>query len=293
MSKRMRLTMVFCVIVSLCLATAAYGDQSQDNALIEAARKGRLPEVQALLAKGARVNARDPSGFTPLMWAANFGHLPVVQALLTKGADVNAKDNYGILNAFKCADMNGHPQVAKFLKDKGAQGETEGKLLVDERGNVTRENKGTQAGPKVGGGPAGGSNLDNALIDAATKGDLAAVQALLAKGANVNARAAGGETPLIMAAVNGRLSVVHALLDKGADVNAGDNHGTTALMDAAEYGQLQVVQALLARGADVNAKNKRGETVLYLMEYSFLWPPDVSEKVMNDIINALRRAGAR
>ena len=64
-------------------------DQSEDEdertALMYAAGGGHLPVVEALLAKGADVEAKDEDGFTALMQAAYGGHLPVVEALLAKG----------------------------------------------------------------------------------------------------------------------------------------------------------------------------------------------------------------
>ena len=71
------------------------------------------------------------------------------------------------------------------------------------------------------------------LISAALRGDAAAVQALLAKGADVNAKTRGGGTALFAASQNGHLDVVQALLANGADVNIKDSNGRTAL-DAAE-----------------------------------------------------------
>jgi ankyrin repeat protein len=50
---------------------------------------------------------------------------------------------------------------------------------------------------------------------------------------------------------------MQALLDKGADVNAKGNLGTTALMVASST---DAVQALLAGGADVNARTNNGNT---------------------------------
>ena len=78
----------------------------------------------------------------------------------------------------------------------------------------------------------------------------------------------------------GDLAAVTALLDKGADVNAKFRYGSTALFKAAERGHTDVVKLLLARGADVTVKdtfyqanamtwalqNKHYDTVLVLLE---------------------------
>jgi ankyrin repeat protein len=48
--------------------------------------------AKALLARGARVDAGDKEGITPLMWAVNRGNLLLVEFLIGKGADVNARD---------------------------------------------------------------------------------------------------------------------------------------------------------------------------------------------------------
>jgi serine/threonine-protein phosphatase 6 regulatory ankyrin repeat subunit B len=100
----------------------------------------------------------------------------------------------------------------------------------------------------------------NDLIDAAGRGDLPAVNALLKAGADVNddkRTLSGPTTALMEASSNGHLEVVQALLAAKADVNATRGHnstdGDTALTRAVLNGHLNVVQALLAAKADVNA----------------------------------------
>ena len=51
-----------------------------------------------------------------------------------------------------------------------------------------------------------------------------------------------------------RTEIVQALIDKGADVNAKDKKGATALMLASQKGYKEIVQLLITKGADVNAK---------------------------------------
>ena len=59
----------------------------------------------------------------------------------------------------------------------------------------------------------------------------------------------------MFAAQNGHLEIVQALLAAGAEVNAKTDKGLTALIEAIEKGHTETVQALLAAGAEVNAKN--------------------------------------
>ena len=94
------------------------------------------------------------------------------------------------------------------------------------------------------------------LIKAVSKGDTTTVRALLAKGADVQARDAAGRTALMYAAENGDPTTVQALLTNGADVNARDWQGWTALLYAAENGDITTVQTLLEHKAHVNAKSE-------------------------------------
>ena len=98
------------------------------------------------------------------------------------------------------------------------------------------------------------------LHQAISRGDLATVQALLARGADVDERD-NGETALIVAA-HTRYDIVQVLLDAGSNVNAENPYGRTALMAAASRGNRDIVQSLLAAGADVNRKDHQGYTAL-------------------------------
>ena len=65
--------------------------------------------------------------------------------------------------------------------------------------------------------------------------------------------------PIHDAAKAGDLAAVQAQLDAGVDVNAKDWLGGTALLEAAIKGHKEVVELLIAKGADVNAKDKYGK----------------------------------
>ena len=102
------------------------------------------------------------------------------------------------------------------------------------------------------------------LVSAATRGDLAAVKAFIAGGADVNAKNNSGDTALEDAAAYGYDDIVQTLLAHGADANAKNNTSNMALALAwaALEGHDDVVKTLLAHGADVNAKNSSGDTAL-------------------------------
>lgn len=88
------------------------------------------------------------------------------------------------------------------------------------------------------------------LLQATEAGDVVQMQALLAKGAEVNARNAHGWTPLHVAAVGGDPAVVDLLLLHGANVHAQSYIGTTPLDNATTRGgRKAVIDLLLAHGA--------------------------------------------
>jgi ankyrin repeat protein len=91
------------------------------------------------------------------------------------------------------------------------------------------------------------------LLQATEAGDLARMEAWLAKGAEVNARNAQGWTPLHVAAAGGDPAVVALLLKCGADVHAQSHIGTTPLDNATTRGgRKAVIDLLLAHGARRN-----------------------------------------
>ena len=95
--------------------------------------------------------------------------------------------------------------------------------------------------------------LNVALVEAAQKGDVDEVTALLNEGVDVNAVVRGDGTALLVAARHGRRDIVRLLLDRGADANIGVEGDGNPLIMAASRGHRDIVTMLLDRGADVNA----------------------------------------
>jgi ankyrin repeat protein len=87
---------------------------------------------------------------------------------------------------------------------------------------------------------------------AAFEGRLEIASLLLEKGADLEAKNPTGFTPLFLAILGKKPEAVRFLLEKGADVNAQSRFQTTPLFSATESGNAQVVRMLIDRGADVN-----------------------------------------
>ncbi|OGR65494.1 MAG: hypothetical protein A2X30_08240 [Elusimicrobia bacterium GWB2_63_16] len=114
-----------------------------------------------------------------------------------------------------------------------------------------------------------------AIYNAAGRGDLARVQALLASGTDPNQRTSlyANETALHQAVIYSRLDVAKYLLDHGADPNAEASTNTmghesnngTPLMYAACHGKNTMVQLLLERGADPDPRPARCVSGRYSM----------------------------
>jgi uncharacterized protein len=93
------------------------------------------------------------------------------------------------------------------------------------------------------------------LIVVSSSHSLAAFNALLKEGADVNAHDQKGLTPLMAASFAGNVEMVKSLVERGARVNDQDIDGRTALHHAS--GQLRassVIPVLVKAGADINLK---------------------------------------
>lgn len=121
------------------------------------------------------------------------------------------------------------------------------------------------------------------LLEAVIDRDIGRVQALVAEGADVNARDAGGWSGLHFAAQNNDVAAIKLLLGAGADVNAQDSHGNTPLFRAvfAFRGAPESICELKAAGGDETRNNNHGVS-----------PRSLAESIANyDARGALDAAG--
>jgi outer membrane protein assembly factor BamB len=155
--------------------------------------------------------------------------------------------------------------------------------------------------------PAIAKDLSEDLWAAARKGDADALKALLAKGADVNAKTPYGATALSFAADKGHLAVVKLLLAQKADVNVKDTfYQATPLTWAQMRGHDAVVRELVAAGATgaeaaLVAAARAGKLALVrsLVETGKLAEPALSKALAatpataKELAELLKKAGAK
>ncbi len=103
---------------------------------------------------------------------------------------------------------------------------------------------------------------EGSLVEAAERGDAAAVSRLIAGGAPVDQRDRRGRTALLVATAANRVEVARLLIAAGADVNAKDDIHDSPYLYAAAEGRLEILRLTLAAGADLRSVNRYGGTGL-------------------------------
>lgn len=100
------------------LALPTWADE-RGAALLEAATKGDLAAVKALLDAGVPVDSPSEYGASALSFASDKGHVEVVKLLLERGANPKVKDTFYESDPMTWAAYNGHAEVVKLLIGAG------------------------------------------------------------------------------------------------------------------------------------------------------------------------------
>ncbi|XP_038214143.1 protein TANC2 isoform X3 [Zerene cesonia] len=196
------------------------------HALIAAAQNGHLDIVEYLLDTAELIpdGICPVTGETALTAACSTGHAAIADALLIRGAtpySLNARQ----MSPLALASKNGRTALVLRLLDSGAD--------------------------------VAGSGGKNPLILAAAEGHADVLEMLLAHGADASACDADGVCALGWAALRSRLAAVTALLDKGAFIDQPDGNGRTPL-GLACGGPADLVEVLLERGASLEKVDHSG-----------------------------------
>jgi cytohesin len=254
-----------------------HADEEGKTPLHHAAQYGRVSIAEALVNAGARLDATDSLGFTPLHEAlyarmAASGALPnldMIAWLIDHGADIDAADEDNRTPIFYAFDS----AAARLLLSHKAR--------VDGR---TREDGSTPLHIAAGSGAldvvqllveagadinshndVGLTPLHQAIYQSDRSDedsiDLRTIDWLVTHGADVNAIDTGGRTPLHYAL---HPLLIDYLVAHGAKVDARDSAIATPLHYAARFGVVAAMEHLLDAGADVNARMYEAWTPLHV-----------------------------
>jgi len=218
----------------------------QRGELLEAIRADDAEGVEALLAKEPGLaEIRDANGVPPLLLALYQGKRAAAAAIRKHRAspDVYEAAAVGDLRALEARLAEDPARLDAFAGDGFSAlglaaffGQPEAvKLLLKKGANVKLASQNAQ---RV-----------QPLHSAVAQGGVESVKALLAAGADPNARQQGGFTPLLVAAAKGNLEIVKLLLLNGADPNGRNDAGATPLTLAAARRHADVIALLVAKGA--------------------------------------------
>lgn len=184
------------------------------------------------------IDMQDAEGRTPLMWAARRGDLASLKTLIDCGANVNLADITMTMPLHKAA-ADADDESVSMLLEAGA--------LADAADDL------------------GATPLHMIFFSPHVR--TATIEALLAYGANVNARTDMGQTAAFWAGVRKYptdIENLRSLIRHGIDLAAVDNHGDTVAMDSVCASDAILLQEFLDAGVRVDGSRKNGTTILHL-----------------------------
>jgi hypothetical protein len=173
-------------ILQAMLAVYKPYEQTLEDQLRRAAGEGNVGSIKRLVARGAKIDALDHDGWSPLALAVAQYQTEAVETLLKLGAKTNpvSKTRHTPLG---WAVIRGQSEIIELLLANGANIEAK-----DEKGWTP-------------------------LMEASARGYSEVVELLISKGANANARNPFGATGLNLSSLYQRRDVTKLLLAKGAD----------------------------------------------------------------------------
>ena len=253
--------------------------------------------LQALIDRGAKVNASNKQSLTALMVACWKCNTDAINLLLNAGADPNIAHTQNDACLTTDTDRSFSNEVPQESVDYDASADVNAAKkrgitalwIACHQGDIDTINALISAGADPNIAHANGDTCLKHAIDRGCSTEV--LHLLIAHGADVNATNKQNVTALLSVCrrmlrvsprartrtisirfkfrfrliIQGNVDALNALLNAGADPNIVSINGQTCLHTAV-YGQCckEVLQALIDHGADVNAANKSGVTALWI-----------------------------
>lgn len=204
-----------------------------------------------------------PNGELPLNYAIRLGHSEIVEKILLKHptalSDVDSHNLTPIDHAFISNNQRIINTILgiKFNIDlKDVQERLLNKIYTNDLKNEKEFITAIEAlclPPKS----------ENKAFEAAEKGDLSTITAMLEDGLDISMTTPEGWSLLHLAVNSGTEELVELLLKKGASTQLLTKHGLTPLHIAAAGNSRAIVQLLLQAGSDANALDQFGSSPLH------------------------------
>ena len=204
-----------------------------ESPVADAAQRGDVEEVRALLQKGADANGAQTDGLTALHWAAMNNDLEIIELVLYAGAAVRPLTRLGGYTPLHLAARNGNAEAVSRLLEAGAN-----------------PNRFTTTGV-------------TATHFAAQANSSLAIVALAQHEADVDARDTfSGRTPLMFAAARNAMEAVRALAEAGADPSLTTevkDYEAISEADSDERGQRTRIRQAAERPDEEEGDNQGGQ----------------------------------
>lgn len=243
-------------------AAAGARDADGNTALHHAALNHDRSAVEALVAAGAEVDARNAGAATPLLYGA--GDADIVRTLLAKGADPNAVSALLHTPLMVAAAQPGGAEAVRLLLAAGANvraTKRAGREIILNRG-ISSGNRRTVELLLAAGADLNPREGFSPLCNAAFLGDTDTVRELLARGADLNHDGGFAGHALNWAFYSGHEDIARLLIERGADLGrrSPSGHGTPPMVWAAynQNGDAALARLLVARGVDPGLTNDAG-----------------------------------
>lgn len=275
--RRVRAGRLAVALVLLPMLTGASAAGPASGALAMAVMHRDGASVEALLKTGADVNQVLADGSTALHWAVRWNDTVLVERLLKAGARVDVANRVGATPLWMACAAGG-ATVGEVLLKAGADARARALggepvlMTAVQSGNLDLVRSLLDRGADVNVPEPRLSQTALMWAVGGRKPYPGIARELLSRGARLAARSAGGLTPLLFAVREGDVAAVDALIEAGADVNDramladggkigifGDGQwtmpavdGSSALNLALMNGHFEVAKLLLSAGANPN-----------------------------------------